>query len=146
MLFELQIQIRVGKAAGTPMLEGHDIALARLRLEFAADLAAPRAVSEGLSQPRCLLDGRNVVPGLIVAWAVSMMQRIEDAKPRLPRGIQDPQHIRNTIIRLCNRLQAIPYLASLGNEIVIRIDLKKCSDLLVICHIRRASSNLRGHP
>ncbi len=26
MLFELQIQICVGKATGSPMLEGHDIA------------------------------------------------------------------------------------------------------------------------
>jgi len=34
MLFELQIQIGVGKAAGTPMLEGHDIT--RLRSEFTA--------------------------------------------------------------------------------------------------------------
>jgi hypothetical protein len=32
MRFELQIQIGVGKATGTPMLEGHDIA--RLTFEF----------------------------------------------------------------------------------------------------------------
>lgn len=32
MRFELQIQIGVGKATGTPMLEGHDIA--RLRFGF----------------------------------------------------------------------------------------------------------------
>src|SRR6516165_3948989 len=130
MLFELQIQIRVGEAAGTPMLEGHDIA--RLRLEFAADLAAPGAVFEGLSQPRCLLNGRNVPPGLIVAWTVSMMQRIKDAEPRLSCGIEDLQHIRNTIVRFSDSLQAIPYLASLGNEIVIRIDHKKCRNLFVI--------------
>ena len=57
---ELHIQIGVGKATGTPMLLGHDIA--RLRGEFAADLATPRAVLEGLSQPRCLLDRRNFEP------------------------------------------------------------------------------------
>ena len=39
MFFELHIQIRVGEAAGTPMLEGHDVV--RLRLEFAADRATP---------------------------------------------------------------------------------------------------------
>src|SRR5262249_29032223 len=54
MPFELHIQISVGKATGTPMLEGHDVA--RLRLEFAADLATPRAVFKGLSQPSCLLN------------------------------------------------------------------------------------------
>ena len=66
------------------------------------------------------------------------MQRIEDAKPRLPRRSQDLQHMRNTVISLCNSLQAIPYFASLGNEIVVRIDDEKCSDLFVklqICHV-----------
>ena len=46
VLLELQIQIRVGETAGTPMLEGHDIA--RSRLELRADLATPRAVFERL--------------------------------------------------------------------------------------------------
>jgi hypothetical protein len=46
MRFEQPIQIGVAKAAGTPMLEGYDIA--RLRFEFRADLATPRAVFEGL--------------------------------------------------------------------------------------------------
>src|SRR5262249_42548464 len=106
MPFKLQIQISVGKATGTPMLEGHDVA--RLRYEFAADLAAPRPVFEGLSRPRCLLDRRDVLPGLVVTGTVPMMQRIEDAKPRLPRRIQNLQHMRNTTISFCNSLQAIP--------------------------------------
>ena len=59
------------------------------------------------------------------------MQRIEDAKPRLPRRMQDLQHMRNTIICVRNSLQAIPYFASLGNEVVVRIDHQKCSDLVV---------------
>jgi hypothetical protein len=105
-----------------------------LRLELAADLATPRAVFEALVHPRCLLDGRNVFPGLVVAWTVTMMQRIENAKRGLPRSIQDLQHMRNTIIGFCNSLQAIPKFASLENEIVIRIDHKKCSDLFVIRH------------
>ena len=67
-----------------------------------------------------------------------MMQRIEDAKLRLPRRLQDLQHMRNTLICFCNSLQAIPDLASLGNEIVVRIDHQKCGDLFVklqICHV-----------
>src|SRR5215510_5199494 len=87
MLFELHIQIRVGKATGTPMLLGHDIA--RLRLELAANLATPGAVFEGLMPPGRLLDRRNVLPGLVVAWTVTTMQRIEDAQRRLPRRMQD---------------------------------------------------------
>jgi hypothetical protein len=41
---ELQVQIRVREAAGTPVLVSDDIA--RLRLELAADLATPGAVLE----------------------------------------------------------------------------------------------------
>jgi len=47
--------------------------------------------------------------------------------------------MRNTIICFCNSLQAIPYFASLGNEIVVWIDYKKCSDLLLICHLCHVS-------
>src|SRR5208337_3749060 len=67
--------------------------VACLRLEPGTNLAAPRAVFEALSQPRRLLNGRNVLPSLVVAWTVSMMQRIENAKPPCPRRIQDSQHI-----------------------------------------------------
>jgi len=46
VLLELQIEIGVGKTAGTPMLERDDVA--GLRFESAADRAAPRAVLEDL--------------------------------------------------------------------------------------------------
>jgi hypothetical protein len=55
----------------------------------------------------------------------------EDAKLSLARSVQDLQHMRNTIFCFCNNLQAILYFASLGNEIVVRIDDEKCSDLFV---------------
>ena len=92
VLLQLQIQICVGEATGTPVLWVHN--LTRLRFELAADLAASRAVFEGLSQPRCFLDGCNVFPGLVVAWTVAMMQRIEHAKFSLPRFIA-------ALIRFC---------------------------------------------
>src|ERR1700760_2817223 len=63
----------------------------RSRLKFGADLAAPGAVFEGLSRPGSLLDRCNVLPGFVVAWPVSMMERIENAKLSLPRSIQDLQ-------------------------------------------------------
>jgi len=50
VLFELQIQICVGKATGTPMLRGDNFA--RLRLESETDVATPGAVFEALSHPR----------------------------------------------------------------------------------------------
>src|SRR4029453_12804958 len=128
MLLELQIQICVGEATGTPMLRGNH--LAWLRLELGTDLATPGAVFEALVHPRCLLNGCNVLPSLVVARPESMMQCIEDPKLRLPRGIQDLQHMRNAVICFCNSPNAVPYLASLGNEVVVRIDHQKCSELL----------------
>src|SRR5574341_1508537 len=136
VFLELQIQVCVGKPAGTPMLLGHN--LTRSRGEFGADLATPSAVFERLTRPTPLLDGRNVLPSLVVAWAVSVMHYIEDAKLRPSRSIQDFQHMGNTMIRLCNIFNAVPYFASLGNEIVVRVDDEKCGDLFVtlqICHV-----------
>src|SRR5262249_1808775 len=106
VLLELQVQIRVGEAAGAPMLRGDN--LARSGLEPGTDLATPRAVFEALSLPRGFLNGRNVLPGLVVARTVSVMQCIEDAEPRLSRGIQHLQHMRYAVIRFCNGPNAIP--------------------------------------
>src|SRR6516164_8935826 len=129
MLFKLQIQVGVRKPARTPVLLSHN--LAWFRREFGPDLATPRAIFEDPSRPGRLLNGRDVFPGLIVARAVSMVERIEDAKPRVPCRNQKLQHIRNAIICLCNISDAIPYFASLGNEVVVGIDDQKCSDLFV---------------
>src|SRR5262245_2487338 len=106
VLLELQIQIGVGEAAGAPMLRGDD--LAWLGLELGTDLATPGAVFEALVLPRRPLDGRNVLPGLVVARAVAMMHGIVDPKLRLPRRIQDLQHVRNAVIRFGNSPNAAP--------------------------------------
>jgi hypothetical protein len=39
--------------------------------------------------------------------------------------------MRNTMICFCDILTAIPYFAALGNEVVVRIDDEKCSNLFV---------------
>jgi hypothetical protein len=61
MLFELQIQIRIGKAAGPPMLVGHDVA--RVRRELAAvggrpwrQLLSPRRRYSGSSPSTAQMD------------------------------------------------------------------------------------------
>src|SRR4030095_14589093 len=113
------------------MLRRNDIA--RLRFELAAYLAAPHTVFEGPSRPGCLLNWRNVLPGFVVARAVSTMQRIEDTDVRLPRRTQDLLHMKDALICFCDALQHIPYFAALGYEIVIGIDHQKCGDLLFIC-------------
>ena len=65
VFFELQIQIGVGEAAGAPMLLDDNFAW--LRRELGPKLTTPRAVLECFSRPRRLLNGRNVLPGLVVA-------------------------------------------------------------------------------
>src|SRR5262245_10352740 len=88
-------------------------------------LEGERAHLRGASHPSRLgglLRRRDVLPGLVVARAVSTMQRVEDAKPGCPRGIQDPQHVRHAVVFLRNTFQAIPELASFGDEIVVWID------------------------
>ena len=92
--------------------------LPRLRCEFGADFTTPCAVFEGLARPRCLLDGRNILPALVIARAVAMMQGIENAEFRSPYRVQDLQHVRDTAVGLSDRLQAIPEFAALGDEIV----------------------------
>src|SRR6476660_2752644 len=71
VLLELQIQIGVGEAAGTPMFLHDD--LVRRRYEFGAEFAAPSSVFEGLVLPRRPLDGRDVFPSLVIARTVAMM-------------------------------------------------------------------------
>src|SRR5262245_47376377 len=118
------------------MLSGDN--LTRLGLEFGTDLAAPSAVFEGFSSPRCPLDRRNILPSLVIARSISMMHCVEDAKLRFPRGVEDLQHIRNAAIRLRDSPHAVPELAALGNEVVIGIDHQKCSKLRVVCQLRHS--------
>src|SRR5262245_3763965 len=90
VLPELQIQIGVGKAAGTPMLEGHDVA--HLRCELAADLATPGPVLEGLMRPGCLLDGSNA-PYFRAASRVRSPPRSCSPRPTAP-GLGQPAGAR----------------------------------------------------
>jgi hypothetical protein len=126
VFFEPQIQIRVGEAAGTPMLLGHDIA--RPGHELAADLATLHAIFEGRMRPSGLLNGHDVLSSLVIARTVAAMQRIENGNARLPRRVEHLRHMRNTLVGFSNTLQAIPYLASLGDEIVVGIDDEKGGD------------------
>jgi hypothetical protein len=70
-----------------------------------------------------------------------MMHGIEDPKLSLPRGIQDLLHVRNAVIRFGNSFDAWPNLAALGNEVVVRIDHQKRSELCIVCHRRHCSSS-----
>jgi len=87
------------------VLLSHD--LVAPRLEAGADLAAPRAVLEDLRPPGPGLNRRDVPPGLVVAGTVSMMERVEDAQPGSARSIENPQHVRNALVRLGDSLDAV---------------------------------------
>ena len=104
-----------------------------LRLEFSTDLATPLAVFETLAPPRCPLNGRDVLPSLVVFRSVSVMHCIEDRKLRVARGIQDLQHVGNAVVRFCNAPNTVPDFPSFGNEVVIRVDHHECGELLTVC-------------
>ena len=72
------------------------------------------------------------------------MRHIEDPKLRLPRGIQHLQHVRNAVIRFGNSANAVPYLAALGNEVVVGIDHKKCGDFPLVSDFCHGPSDLCG--
>lgn len=92
------------------MLRNHD--LAGLRLELAAELAAPGTIFKGLVRPCRFLNGRDVPPTLVVARAVPAMHGVEDSELGLPRCIQHLHHIRNAVISFGDPFDSIPYLAS----------------------------------
>ena len=50
--------------------------------------------------------------------------------------------MRNAVIRFGNSANAVPYLASFGNEVVVRIDHKKCSDVPIVSDFCHRASDL----
>src|SRR6516225_11452484 len=77
VFLELQVQVGVGEAAGTPVLLCNN--LTWRRHEFGTELATPCAVFEALVLPRGSSNRRNVGPRFVVACTISMMHGIEDA-------------------------------------------------------------------
>src|SRR5215467_4787813 len=125
VLLELQVQVGVGEAAGTPVFLRNN--LAWRRHEFRTKLATPCAVFEALVLPRASLNRRDVLPCFVVACTISMMHGIEDAKLHRARGIQDPQHVGNAVVCFSDSFDAGPDLATLGNEVVVGIDHEQSS-------------------
>src|SRR5499425_1989776 len=120
VLLELQVQVGVGEATGTPVFLCDNFAW-RWH-EFGTELATPCAVFEALVLPRGSLNGRYVGPRFEVTCTISMMHGIEDAKLHCARGIQDLQHVGNAVVCFSDRFDARPDLAALGNEVVVGID------------------------
>ena len=63
------------------------------------------------------------------------MQRVENADVCLSCGIEDLTHVRNALVCFGNTLQPIPYLAALGNEIVVWINNNKTGEVLLVRHV-----------
>src|SRR5215831_3848634 len=131
VLLELQVQVGVGEATGTPVFLCDN--LAWCRGEFGTELATPCAVFEALALPRGSLNWRNVGPHFIVACTIPMMHGIEDAKFHCARGIQHLQHVGNAVVCFGDSFDSGPELAALGNEVVVGVDHQKCGDALVMC-------------
>src|SRR5215813_3819160 len=120
VFLELQVQVGVGEATGTPVFLCDD--LTWCRHEFGTELATPCAEFEALALPRSSLNRCNVSPRLVVACTIPMMHGIEDAKLHCARRIQDLQHVGNAVVCFGDSFDARPDLATFGNEVVVRID------------------------
>src|SRR6516225_6493238 len=120
VLLQLQVQVGVGEATGTPVFLCDN--LTWRRHELGTELATPCAVFEALVLPRGSLNRRNVGPRFVVACTISMMHGIEDAKLHCARGIQDFEHVGNAVVCFSDSFDAGPDLAALGNEVVVGID------------------------
>ncbi len=68
------------------------------------------------------------------------MHRIENPDTGLSRRFKNLLHMRNTLVPFGDGLYAIPDLAALGNEVVIRIDQDKSGDLFLISQLRHVPS------
>src|SRR4030095_13987023 len=113
-----------------PMLRCDNISW--LRLKLAADLATPRPVLEGFRTPRGLLHRRNGLPVLVVARTISTMQSIEDTEAGLPSRQQHLQHVSNAMIGFRDLADPRPDFATLGNEVVVRVDHQHCRGAQVV--------------
>src|SRR5262252_700341 len=120
MLLELQVQVGVGEATGTPVFLCDNFTWRRY--EFGTELATPCAVFEAHVMPRGSLNRRNVGPRFVVAGTIPMMHGIEDANLHCARGSQDLQHVGNAVVGFSDSFDAGPDLAALGNEVVVGID------------------------
>src|SRR5215469_16530592 len=78
VLLELQVQVGVGEATGTPVFLCDN--LTRRRHEFGTELATPCAVFEALVLPRGSLNRRNVGPRFVAARTLSTMHGRDDPK------------------------------------------------------------------
>src|ERR1700728_4127473 len=126
------------------MLLGDNVA--RPGFKLTAQPAAPRTFLEGLARPRCLLDRRNVFPLLVVAGPVSVMQRVEHLNVGIARGLEDLTHVPDTPIGLGNSLEAVPDLAALGNEVVVRVNHHQAGDASAIFHLDNFAPGHRQAP
>src|SRR3954452_11312685 len=108
------------------MLLSDDIA--RLRCELVAQLAAPGAELERPAVPRSLLDGCDVLPGLVIAGTVPTVQRVENPDVGRTRLVEHLLHVRDAAVGFGDSLQPVPHLAALGDEVVVRVDHHKSRD------------------
>jgi hypothetical protein len=68
------------------------------------------------------------------------MHCVENPDTGFSRRFKKLLHMRNTLVRFGDALYAIPDLAPLGNEIVIRIDQDKSGDLFLVSQLRHVLS------
>ena len=123
VLFELLVEIRVGKATLRPMLLDNDIALPGNKIRV--PLTAPCPFGEGLPFARGHLAGVRVFPLRVVTRFRAMVRHDEQLNFRSACCRDDlPQMVKKIFLH-GDRLDHRPELTALGQEIIIGVDEKQ---------------------
>ncbi|SED20375.1 hypothetical protein SAMN04490356_7410 [Streptomyces melanosporofaciens] len=135
VLPELHIQVGVGEPALRPVLMGHH--LPRPRLEVRMELPTPGVPGEAVPDHDVPLGRVGVGPRLVVTRLPAAVRDEHHPHPGLPGGADDGAQIVQQTDLLGHALHDRPDLASLGEEVVVRVDEQHCRSPGVIglgCH------------
>src|SRR6516165_5462122 len=119
-----------------------------MRLEIGVKTSAPSSVRENLSHCGRRLHWRHRLPMTVgITFAPTMVRGDEDLHPSRPSGGKDLPHMLNDIVRLECRAAEFVKLATLRQEVIVRIDDKQPGQLRFViqlsfrhvCHISTPS-------
>jgi hypothetical protein len=78
-----------------------------------------------------------------VAWPVSVVQCVQDLNAGVSRRLEDLDHVRHAPVGCGNPLEAVPYFAALGDEVVVRIDHHEAGDASAVRHLANSAPQRR---
>ena len=120
LLLEAEIQVGIGKAAGTPMLLNDDVAV--LRRKIGMPFAAPFAACEVVHVLDLALGGAGVIPGFVVALFPATVRYDDHLDVEGADGAVEAAQVIEQADLVGDGFEQGEDLAAFGQEIVVGID------------------------